>query len=877
MLVRQSSLPVLPFGDGTAATGVNADFSAATDFSGTRVAYNANGNSVSVSGLTAGATYQVAVIEYNGSGTTTNYLSTISSTPVTGNAASVTTSAPSGTIFTWKNTGRTDQNWSNPNNWTTSGSGFPDGNTDIAVFDGFVSTDTVQLDMPDLTTIGGLRLINNSNVLFNRSVTGNIQLNIGGLLSGEDVDIQTGSTLTWPQGSSPFLNVALLTGNTARIAGTMIFNGTRVRFFSPDAGAIRIVSGGEIRALSSAANIFGGASGATMGGNGSVLFQAGSKYVHASTGAAPFVLGVPNAITVFQAGSIFRQESTGGLALGGRTVARYQVAGDFNVTSGTSFAFQIDTLEIEPGFSYNYSPGSGTANLILRHITANGNFTYGGNHTGTLTFAGTTNTITGSGTVSLRNVVLNSGSSLTSAAPLVATNTLTVNGTLNANGGLTLPSTAANNHVNVLGNGTINGTIAYQRFFNANAKTGYRFISSPLSGAASFSSVTNLTTTPGFLVEYNEAAGYNSGWTGAAGTMAKGKGYGYWLTDNTTLTFNGGLQMTEVGPVNLSKTDDSRPDAEEGWQLLGNPFPATIDFGLLTRTNVDDALYIWDRNTGAAGDYLSRVSGAGSASQFIAPGQGFFVKVSGAGAQNGSVTFPINARVTNTSTAYREAAKGLDLVLTDAAGYDNATMVRFHPASSEGFDSQYDAYDMRGGEATNELSSVLHDIKYSINTLPLGQGQSYDLPLAVKVGTPGRMSLSLPLNSANARVLLLDQLTGRVHDLTTGAYAFETQAHEKERRFIAYINPSAARSQTLINGDDQFFVYAVKGGVAVQFAAQKHAGATIQVLNLLGQPVATATPAAELTEIALPGAAAGYYLIQVQQTGRTTVKRVVVE
>ena len=61
--------------DAVAATGVNANWTLATDQgSSNKIVYDGSGTSVTVSGLTANTTYYFAVYDYNGSASTVNYL-----------------------------------------------------------------------------------------------------------------------------------------------------------------------------------------------------------------------------------------------------------------------------------------------------------------------------------------------------------------------------------------------------------------------------------------------------------------------------------------------------------------------------------------------------------------------------------------------------------------------------------------------------------------------------------------------------------------------------------------------------------------------------------------------------------------------------------
>ena len=83
VVVREGSATSFVPSDFSTISGVNADFSAATDQgSGNKVCYDDTGSSFSLTGLSAYTTYYVTVFEYNGSGSSANYLTT--GTPATG-------------------------------------------------------------------------------------------------------------------------------------------------------------------------------------------------------------------------------------------------------------------------------------------------------------------------------------------------------------------------------------------------------------------------------------------------------------------------------------------------------------------------------------------------------------------------------------------------------------------------------------------------------------------------------------------------------------------------------------------------------------------------------------------------------------------------
>jgi hypothetical protein len=89
ILVVSAGTPSYTPSDGVSSTGVNSNFSLATDQgSGTKIVFDASGTTVTVTGLNSATLYTFNVFEYNGSATTINY-----NTVAPGTGTSVTTTA----------------------------------------------------------------------------------------------------------------------------------------------------------------------------------------------------------------------------------------------------------------------------------------------------------------------------------------------------------------------------------------------------------------------------------------------------------------------------------------------------------------------------------------------------------------------------------------------------------------------------------------------------------------------------------------------------------------------------------------------------------------------------------------------------------------
>ena len=125
--------------------------------------------------------------------------------------------------------------------------------------------------------------------------------------------------------------------------------------------------------------------------------------------------------------------------------------------------------------------------------------------------------------------------------------------------------------------------------------------------------------------------------------------------NNTVLTATGqvltGNQVYDsTSAVPISTTMDQ-------YSLVGNPYAATIDWKSVQKSGVSKTIWAWDPNLNATGGYvtvtdllngilIAPLSGAVRISQYVQPGQAFFVKTNGA---NPKVTIREQDKVTSTT------------------------------------------------------------------------------------------------------------------------------------------------------------------------------------------------------------------------------------
>lgn len=479
---------------------------------------------------------------------------------------------------------------------------------------------------------------------------------------------------------------------------------------------------------------------------------------------------------------------------------------------------------------------------------------------------------------------------------------------------------------------------------NFNAGAGYRHLSAPVSGAtvASFTTIDGPTFSPTVNPAYNTApvpglvtpfptvftydqnrigqagvggtVGFDQGWrspsglTGVQGALGNAQGYTVNMPGFAVMAFAGTPRTNAITIPNLNRSTD--PDA--GWQFLGNPYAAPINWDLMgTAANMPGmqrTLYMFRSSgvySGAYSSYLPPAvpGGAGigvnGGTKIVPLAQGFFVRTATAGA-TGTVNFNPNQLITSLDTlalsqlhVYRSAP---DLrprlrlsVQNAAASQSHETVVYFDAAATSGFDAAYDASYLPAPGQALALRTEAAGNAYSINGQPALSGADVLVPLHLTATAAGRYNLrtdELLRLPAGYHAYLRDALTGTLTDLaattsltltlpanadtgTRYAVLFSTQAGALATAPAAlaalasvYPNPAHGTATLLLP-------QALRGSAATP----------VSVLNALGQVVYTATQPATAETLALPlnGLASGIYTVQAHTAAGTVSRRLVVE
>ena len=361
-----------------------------------------------------------------------------------------------------------------------------------------------------------------------------------------------------------------------------------------------------------------------------------------------------------------------------------------------------------------------------------------------------------------------------------------------------------------------------------------------------------------YLQKHTEAANTYSDLTGTGEELTPMKSYALW----------GDLDPAEVtfaGPVNAGNATFASTHTGAGWNLLGNPYPSSIDWSLAYAANNDkvDAATYRHVNASTWASYASGIQ-TNTATKYIAPGQGFFV-VANAG---GTVTFTDAMRVHNATTFYKsseEVVPNLVRLQVSGNGYTDEAVVRFLPEATAVFDGNCDAHKLFGDVAGAAQIYSTGSTPLSINSLP----ETDVVPVGIKAGVSGTYTIAATEINNLQYATLEDTKTGIFTDLANNAYTFSFDKGENEMRFKLHFSMLGIEDNKNITAA----IYSYQKTAYINL--KELAKADIFIYNIAGQLVSTKLSAAGMNEIGLKNT--GNYIVKIVTDKTTQVKKIFIQ
>ncbi len=322
---------------------------------------------------------------------------------------------------------------------------------------------------------------------------------------------------------------------------------------------------------------------------------------------------------------------------------------------------------------------------------------------------------------------------------------------------------------------------------------GFRMMSSPVDGQI-YGDLLDELWTQGIATGADVTTGSANVWTyDAANTewdaltnlntasLTAGQGFLVYVFANADNDGDDDLPVTlSVAGTENSATVTRSTTASE-WNLLGNPFEATIDADQLfsDNSNYTAVVYVYDdAKSGGAGYYSWNGSGT-LTDGLIAPYQGFWIESGGSGT---SFEFTSDCKSASAGTFYKtmnDSTGSMSFAISSGEDYEDNAFVSFMNSGEAGMDNA-DAYKLLPMSPSERVVAISYaeGNGLDINNLPVEYEGSISIPLDIMYLTLDEnynfvtqaedvnMTWDLSSLPGHISMTLTDNITGNSVDLT---------------------------------------------------------------------------------------------------------------
>jgi hypothetical protein len=270
---------------------------------------------------------------------------------------------------------------------------------------------------------------------------------------------------------------------------------------------------------------------------------------------------------------------------------------------------------------------------------------------------------------------------------------------------------------------------------------------------------------------------------------------------NPTKEFVG---LLNNGTISYPITNESPDPIVQGFNLIGNPYPSSIDWKSIngwSRTNLIPSgggydMWIWNQAANNYGVYNSIGNvGTNGVTQHIAPAQGYFIRA----VSNGDISLSNAVRV-NTGASYwlkgnKNETNNLKIRITSSEGHgsDEVLLLFGYPENEAGALKLFSQNEAAPSAYLYDLKKDL-SVRYLTDTI-----ENSKVPLHFKAGKDGSYSLSIDSEIGAFDVLLLeDKKNNSITDLNVNAnYQFKGTVNDDANRFVLHFKDITVVNESL--------------------------------------------------------------------------------
>ncbi|WP_299015265.1 T9SS type A sorting domain-containing protein [uncultured Polaribacter sp.] len=329
-----------------------------------------------------------------------------------------------------------------------------------------------------------------------------------------------------------------------------------------------------------------------------------------------------------------------------------------------------------------------------------------------------------------------------------------------------------------------------------------------------------------------------------------GKGYRVATTDGSNLKFSGFAPNAEIS---IRLLDASLGGA---WNLIGNPYPAYLDFESFFNENKDQfegnggfqAIYGYDGDASDGWTVWNLATIADTdITELIAPGQAFFVKSK---IDGGRVSFKKSMQRIGNADDFivgksEENNIAYSTIELSSSKKSTSTSIYFIEGTTKGLDSGYDAslYSNQSASLSiySELPSNPSSLQLAIQSLPYKSLGEQKIPLGIKSAVDDKLTIDLDAKKSkipdDISVFLEDKVNGTFTNLKKSNYSFlyTSNLAVKNRFFLHY--GSSTLSVDDLKLDENIQVISLQSKKELLIKGDLHKNATVKIYDVSGKNV----------------------------------------
>lgn len=427
------------------------------------------------------------------------------------------------------------------------------------------------------------------------------------------------------------------------------------------------------------------------------------------------------------------------------------------------------------------------------------------------------------------------------------------------------------------------GDIVIERKYNN--QEGVQLISSPVGNTTL--GETDVINSSGFekkslnqlvIKSFDEAQAledFDNGWivqSDIDAPLKRGAGYAADLPRDAVISYEG--EVSSQSQLVSASFTSSNNLMNNGWHLLGNPYPSILDWESIGGSKtLDKAIYFWNNELQQFEVYMNDIRTL-NADRYIQPMEGFFVRTSG---------------ISEVEVEYNEVAVKPDDIYdaplmevwndplyrltVEGNGYVDETVFVFSDYGNDEFQGDLDAYKMTSlnGEIHSLASMNQIGESFAINTLPMFyEPSSYKLNVEVKKEGEYTFKESEIVNfTDNQEVYIEDKTTGDFHKISDEDFTVQLSPDADPNRFVLHFGLKDIE----INGSD--FVDIFSDGQDVIINILNDADYHVEIYSTLGQRVYN-NPFSNKNSFLRVNidSGSGYYMVKIHNEDQAHVQKI---